>query len=55
MSKLYLNSGKAKAKIEYKTRGRMKITIEFTQDETQALKNWSNQVKPPNLDEKNFY
>ena len=33
----------------------MKITIEFTQDETQALKNWSNQVKPPNLDEKNFY
>lgn len=53
--KLYLNSGKAKAKIDYKNRGRMKLTIKFSQDEAQALKNWTNQVKPPQLDEDTFY
>lgn len=54
--KLYLNSGKAKAKIDYNTnRGRMKLLIKFNQDEAQALKNWTNQVKPPQLDEDTFY
>lgn len=54
--KLYLNSGKAKAKIDYNTnRGRMKLVIKFNQDEAQALKNWTNQVKPPQLDEDTFY
>jgi hypothetical protein len=55
MSKLYLNSGKAKAKTEHKTRGRMKLVIKFNQDEAQALKNWTNQVKPPQIDEDTFY
>lgn len=53
--KLYLNSGKAKAKVDYKNRGRMKVTIKFSQDEAQALKNWTNQVKPPQIDEDTFY
>jgi len=53
--KLYLNSGKAEAKVDYKYRGRMKVTIKFNQDEAQALKNWTNQVKPPQLDEDTFY
>lgn len=53
--KLYLNSGKAKAKLTEKTRGRMKLIIKFNQDEAQALKNWTNQVKPPQLDEDTFY
>jgi hypothetical protein len=55
MSKLYLNSGKATAKIEHKTRGRMKILLKFNQEEAQALKNWTNQVKPPQIDEDTFY
>jgi len=53
--KLYLNSSKAKAITEYRTRGRMKVTIKFTQEEAQALKNWTSQVKPPQLDEDTFY
>lgn len=53
--KLYLNSGKAQAKLTEKTRGRMKLIIKFNQDEAQALKNWTNQVKPPQLDEDTFY
>lgn len=53
--KLYLNSNKAKAKIEYRTRGRMKVTIKFSEDEAQALKNWTSQIKPPQVDEDTFY
>jgi len=53
--KLYLNSGKAKARVDYKNRGRMKLLIKFNQDEAQALKNWTNQVKPPQIDEDTFY
>jgi len=30
--KLYLNSGKAKARVDYKNRGRMKLLIKFNQE-----------------------
>lgn len=33
----------------------MKIVIKFNQDEAQAFKNWTNQVKPPQIDEDTFY
>lgn len=32
----------------------MNIKITLTDDEAQAFKNWSTQVKPPQLDEENF-
>jgi hypothetical protein len=52
--KLYLNSSKAKAKIRYKSRGRMQIIVKLSDDEAQAFKNWSSQVKPPQLDQDSF-
>jgi len=52
--KLYLNSSKAKAKVRYKSRGRMQIVIKLNDDEAQAFKNWSTQVKPPQFDEESF-
>lgn len=55
MTKLYLNSTKAKATTIYRSRGRMKITIKFNEDEAQAFKNWATNVKPPQLDEDSFH
>lgn len=55
MTKLYLNSSKAKAKVTLRSRGRMKITIKFNEDESQAFKNWAANVRPPQLDEDSFY
>lgn len=33
----------------------MKVTIKFSEDEAQALKNWTSQIKPPQVDEDTFY
>lgn len=44
----------SKAKLQLRNRGRMKITIKLSKEEAEGFKNWSEAIRPENVDDEQF-
>ena len=54
MSNIKLNVSDWKISLKERSRGRMKINIKLNKDEAEGFKNWSETVKPDNINTEEF-
>jgi hypothetical protein len=54
VSKIKLNVSDWKFSLDERSRGRMKLTIKLSKEEAEGFKNWSEHVKPDNLNVEEF-
>ena len=55
MDKIKLDGSKWKIKATERSRGRMKINIKLSKDESEGFKNWANLVRPDTISDEDFF
>jgi len=55
MDKIKFDGSNWKVKSTQRSRGRMKINIKLSKDESEGFKNWANLVRPDTISDEDFF